>query len=67
MSTDTPQTRTLHRGVDACGGIVALAKALGVSVADLSAWLRGHIALPTEIYIKALDLVAANPHIARSD
>jgi hypothetical protein len=38
-----------------------LAKALGVSAADLSAWMNGHVALPTAIYIKALDLVASSP------
>lgn len=58
MSTDTLQARTLRRALDACGSAVALAKALGVPPADLSAWLNGHVALPTPIYIKALDLVA---------
>lgn len=43
-----------------CGSVVALAKVLGVSVTDLSEWLNGHVAPPTAIYIKALDLVAGS-------
>jgi DNA-binding transcriptional regulator YdaS (Cro superfamily) len=61
MSTETPQARTLRRALKVRGSIVALAKALGVSAADLSAWMNGHVALPTAIYIKALDLVASSP------
>jgi hypothetical protein len=38
--------------------VTALAKALGVSVAQLSHWLDGKLHPPTNIYIRALDLVA---------
>jgi DNA-binding transcriptional regulator YdaS (Cro superfamily) len=50
--------RTLHRAVAICGGVAGLAKALGVSVAQLSHWLEGYVHPPTDIYIRALDLVA---------
>ena len=58
MSKDTPQARTLYRAVRICGGMKALASALGVSVGELSHWLEGHVVPPTEVYIRALDVVA---------
>jgi hypothetical protein len=58
MARSLPVIRTLHRAVAICGGVAALAKALGVSVAQLSHWLDGKLHPPTHIYIRALDLVA---------
>jgi hypothetical protein len=58
MSTPTPQMRTLARALKDCGGEAALAKALGVAAADLARWLSGQVALPMNVYFKALDLVA---------
>ena len=60
MPTNTPQARTLQRAVEVCGGVQALAKALGVSLADLSHWLEGHAVPPTKVYISALDMVAGS-------
>jgi hypothetical protein len=65
MSKDTPQARTLYRAVSVCGGIKALASALGVSVGELSYWLDGHVAPPTEVYIRALDMVAGGRDTGR--
>jgi hypothetical protein len=62
MSSDTAQTRTLHRAVRVCGGLVALADALNVSAETLASWLDGHATPPVDAYIKALDLVATGQH-----
>lgn len=66
MSRTTPQARTLHRALVLCGGMVALAKALNVSVANLSQWLNGYVPPPVEVYIKALDLVAGSRNTGAS-
>jgi hypothetical protein len=58
MSRNTPEIRTLSRAVEICGGVAALAKSLGVSVEVLRQWLNGDIVPTTEVYLKALDLVA---------
>jgi hypothetical protein len=52
MSRSTPAVRTLHRAVAIYGGVAGLAKASGVSVAQL------YVHPATDIYIRALDLVA---------
>ena len=46
----------MQRALSACGGEAPLAKALGVSVADLSLWLRGREDLPVGVYWKALEM-----------
>ena len=53
----TPQTRTLNRALEKCGGEIALAKALGVTIEVLSGWLAGD-SVPPKIYLSALDIVA---------
>jgi hypothetical protein len=57
MLLSTPQTRTLNRALEKCGGEIALAKALGVSIEVLSGWLAGDD-VPPDIYLSALDIVA---------
>ena len=57
VAKNTPQTRTLHRALECCGGITELARALGVSVGELSHWLEGLAPPPAEIYLSALDIV----------
>ncbi len=57
MLVSTPQTRTLNCALQRCGGEIALAKALGVTVEVLSGWLAGDD-VPPEIYLSALDIVA---------
>ena len=57
MLMSTPQTRTLNRALQRCGGEIALAKALGVTIEVLSGWLGGDD-VPPKIYLSALDIVA---------
>ena len=57
MLGNTPQTRTLIRALERCGGETALAKALGVTIEVLSGWLAGDD-VPPNIYLAALDIVA---------
>jgi hypothetical protein len=58
MSTSTPQLRTLRLALEDCDGEAHLARVLGVSLELLSRWLSGQVAVPTNIYVRALDLVA---------
>jgi len=57
MLGSTPQTRTLIRALERCGGETALAKVLGVTIEVLSGWLAGDD-VPPKIYLSALDIVA---------
>jgi len=57
MVVSTPQTRTLNRALEKCGGEIALAKALGVTIEVLAGWLAGND-VPPKIYLSALDIVA---------
>ena len=57
MLMSTPQTRTLKRALERCGGETALAKALGVTIEAVSGWLAGDD-VPPNIYLSALDIVA---------
>jgi len=57
MLGSTPQTRTLIRALERCGGEIALANALGVTVEAISGWLAGDN-VPPDIYLSALDIVA---------
>jgi len=57
MLVSTPQTRTLNRALQRCGGEIALAKALGVTIELLTGWLAGDD-VPLNIYLSALDIVA---------
>jgi hypothetical protein len=65
MSGGSPTSRTLNRAVAICGGVPALAAALGVSIGELSHWLEGKVHPPTDIYIMALDLVAGGRDTGR--
>ena len=59
---DNPKVRTLRRAAEVVGGPEALAEALGVSPETVSAWLLGRDALPSDSYLRALDLVSQGPH-----
>jgi DNA-binding transcriptional regulator YdaS (Cro superfamily) len=61
MLVSTPQTRTLKRALERCGGEIALAKALGVTIEVLSDWFTGDD-VPPKIYLSALDIVAIGSH-----
>jgi hypothetical protein len=65
MLRSTPQTRTLHRAIDVCGGVMKLAQALDVTVGELSFWIQGHVTPPAEVFIQALDLVAGGRDTGR--
>jgi hypothetical protein len=58
MSSDTPQSRTLHRALRALGSVAALAKALRVPAETLAGWLDGD-AVPPDVYLMTLDIVAS--------
>jgi hypothetical protein len=58
MSTETSQSRTLHRALKSCGGATELAKALNVPVESLSRWLTGHETPSVEVYMATLKLIA---------
>jgi hypothetical protein len=58
MSTESSQSRTLHRALKNCGGAAELAKALNVPLESLSRWLTGHESPSVEIYVATLKLIA---------
>ena len=60
-SSDTASIRTLRRALATVGSEERLAAELGVSLADLSAWLAGDRIAPGAVFIKALDIVARRP------
>jgi hypothetical protein len=42
-----------------------LAKALDVTVGDLTFWIQGHVTPPAQVFIRALDLVAGGRDTGR--
>jgi hypothetical protein len=59
MAKSTPHTETLRRAAAAIGGEASLAAALSVPPDQTRRWLAGDDYPPTEIYLKALDLLIA--------
>ena len=57
-SHDTASIRTLRRALATVGSEERLAAELHVSVVDLSSWLSGERIAPSEVFVKALDIVA---------
>ena len=57
-STDTASLRTLRRALASVGSEERLAAELDVSVLDVASWLSGERVAPSEVFIKALDIVA---------
>ena len=55
---DTASVRTLRRALATLGSEERLAAELHVSVVDVSSWLSGERVAPSEVFIKALDIVA---------
>ena len=55
---DNASIRTLRRALATVGSEERLAAALEVSLLDLSSWLSGERIAPSEVFIKALDIVA---------
>lgn len=58
MYEEIPAMRTFARAAELCGGVQALARLLGVSVGELSAWIAGTAVAPVEVYLRALEFVA---------
>jgi hypothetical protein len=58
MSTETPQTRTLHRALKNHGGAAELAKALKITVAELDPWLTGREGPSVKVYMATLKLIS---------
>jgi DNA-binding transcriptional regulator YdaS (Cro superfamily) len=58
MAKSTAQTRTLRRALELIGTLERLAIRLVVSPAELSSWISGAKPTPTEIYLRALDVVS---------
>jgi DNA-binding transcriptional regulator YdaS (Cro superfamily) len=59
MALENAHTRTLRRALKVAGSAEALARALEVAPSELAAWMRGAVPLPTDVYLRALDLVAS--------
>jgi hypothetical protein len=59
MALETAHTRTLQRALKIAGSTESLARALNVPPAELAAWMRGLRPLPTDVYLRALDMVAS--------
>jgi hypothetical protein len=55
---DTASIRTLRRALATLGSEERLAAELQVSLVELSSWLSGERVAPSEVFIKALDIVA---------
>ena len=55
---DTASLRTLRRALATLGSEERLAAELQVSLVELSSWLSGERIAPSEVFIKALDIVA---------
>ena len=49
--------RTLHEACLALGGEHKLATYLGVSIAEVEAWLNGHGVPPDSVFLRCVDLV----------
>jgi hypothetical protein len=60
--SDAP-TRTLALAAKTLGGAQALAERLDVEHATLERWMAGEEVLPYEVFLKALDIVAAGPRM----
>ncbi|HEX6295269.1 MAG TPA: hypothetical protein VFZ74_01720 [Burkholderiales bacterium] len=58
VPSETSHTRTLKRAMEIAGSMQGLAERLGVTVTDLSDWVAGIRRAPTDVYLRALDLVA---------
>jgi len=58
MGSDTPQTRTLRRALEIAGSAEALAAMLHCDARSLLTWLAGEQATPSQVYLKALDIVS---------
>ena len=62
MDVRNRYTETLYCAAATIGGTTRLAKFLNVSPARLFRWLAGEEALPDQVFLDALDVIAAGPY-----
>ena len=66
MFGDTAYTRTMRRAIETLGSAERLARALGVSVAEIHSWAAG-LSDPTPgAFLKAIDIVARPGYFPRA-
>lgn len=71
MSPNDPEGKkntyrnTIRHAASLCGGIAVLAARLGVDPALAYAWHEGNEAPPTEVFLRAVDLILAGKVDAR--
>jgi DNA-binding transcriptional regulator YdaS (Cro superfamily) len=53
----TIHLRTVQRAAEVLGGIEALQGHLGVPMTHLSLWLEGTAPVPTEVFLRCVDVV----------
>ena len=58
MSHDTVYTRTIRRAIETLGGPSQLALVLGTSIEEVKAWAAGFGRPPSDVFLKAIDIVA---------
>jgi DNA-binding transcriptional regulator YdaS (Cro superfamily) len=56
----TAARRTLGRALDIAGTGDALARFLGLRIADIAEWREGRTAIPARVLLALVDVVAAN-------
>jgi hypothetical protein len=54
------RTRTLRRAAEIVGGRAELRKCLNVSAICLAAWMTGLDTAPTDVFLKAVDIIMEN-------
>jgi hypothetical protein len=69
-STIRPQSpqaihlRTVQRAAEILGGSVALKRHLGVPMTHVSVWMHGMVRVPTDIFLRCVDIVLAADSVA---
>lgn len=61
---DGAHVRTLERALEIVVTKERLAAVLQVQPTELEHYLAGHEPLPHQVFLKALDIVAAGPHVS---
>jgi DNA-binding transcriptional regulator YiaG len=61
MFLDGPKPRIVRMAIETYGSRYHLARALGTEVDVLDRWARGEVPVPTDVYLKLLDVVAQGP------
>ena len=60
MATENAQTRTLRRALEIAGSAERLAELLACDAAKLPHWLSGEQQTPSDVYLRALDVVSGD-------